>query len=157
MVIKKMTDLPYAEDINFWKTSKSSADDWMEKTKRLIVGYGGSVIAEAFGSNPSTGRGAFMLTFDMDGERFKVAWPVLPSKSNDERSARKQAATLLYHDIKGRVLSLQIFGARTAFFNYLMLKDGRTVSEWSRPEIIDNLPLLFAPPRPLFEGGEDHE
>ena len=44
-------ELPYAEDIgHYWETSRSSPDQWMEKTTKLIESLGGIVLAEGFES-----------------------------------------------------------------------------------------------------------
>jgi len=134
--------LPFAEDINFWMTSKASPDSWIEKAKRLIGSFGGKVTGEYFGSDDS-GRAAYMVTFVLDGDRYKIAWPVLPTRSKNESAARVQAATLLYHDVKGRCLTAAILGARTAFFNYLLLPDGRTASQASVPELMQGIPTIF--------------
>ena len=134
-------ELPYAEDINYWKTGQSSPDSWMGKSVRLIQGLDGFVIAEAFGKDAS-GSSAFMLAFEIEGNEFKVVWPVLPSKSGNEKAARTQAATMLHHDIKAKCISATVLGVRVAFFSYLLLGDGRTTTEFEteglRP-ILNNL------------------
>ncbi len=138
--------LPYAEDINYWKTSASGADAWLEKTSKLIQRLGGKVLAEGYGSEPGSGRAAFMLTFEISGERYQIIWPVLPTRlQKDERAARVQAATFLYHDTKAKCLKATIFGARTAFFEYVMLPDGRTASQVTTPELVHAIPEMFAP------------
>jgi hypothetical protein len=48
-----------------------------------------------------------MLEFDLGGERYKVVWPVLPTKTGKDRAARVQAATALYHDVKARCVTLK--------------------------------------------------
>ena len=138
--------LPYAEDVNYWKTSKSSPDIWMERTKRQIENLGGTVLAEGFGSEPGTGRAAYMLAFELDGERFKVVWPVLLSKAGNERAARVQAATLLYHDIKAKCISAAVLGTRAAFFSFLALSDGRTATDIAAPELVRLTPALLRAP-----------
>ena len=135
--------LPFAEDVNYWQTSKSSPDSWMEKTKRLILGLGGKVLMEGFGSEPMSGRSAFMLAFEIKGDHFKIVWPVLPSRGRNEGAARIQAATLIYHDTKAKCLSAVVLGARAAFFSYLMLPDGRTAVEASVPELAKGVPAML--------------
>ncbi len=54
------------------------------------------------------GRGAFIVAFELDGTPFKIVWPVLPTRGDNERAARVQAATFLYHDCKARVLSAAV-------------------------------------------------
>lgn len=139
-------DLPHAEDVNYWKTSKSSPDTWMERSRRQIEKLGGEVLAEGFGSEPGMGRAAYMLAFELDGERFKVVWPVLPSKTGNERAARVQAATLLYHDIKARSISSAVLGTRVAFFSFLALPDGRTAADIAAPELVRLTPTLLQAP-----------
>jgi len=148
-----MNTLPYAEDINYWKTSKSSPDTWMDKTKRQIKQLGGDVLMEGFGSEPTTGRAAFMLGFEIGGDKFKIVWPVLPSKSGNEKAARIQAATMLYHDVKAKCVSAAVLGTRAAFFSFLMLPDGRTASEVSAPELAQAIPALFASTAPKLKAG----
>jgi hypothetical protein len=148
-----MNETPYAEDINYWRTSRSSPDTWMDKTKRQIERLGGQVLAEGYGSEPATGRMAFVLAFQIGGDQFKVVWPALPSKTNNERAARIQAATMLYHDIKAKCISSAVLGVRTAFFSFLMLPNGRTAAEATAPELARAIPGLFASV-PLVEAGE---
>lgn len=146
--------LPFGEEINYWQTSQTSPDIWMEKTGKLIESRGGTVLAEAFGKEPNTGRSAYMLAFEIGGDHYKIVWPVLPSKTKNERAARIQAATLLYHDTKGKVLKSFIFGVRASFFEYLLLPDGRTAAEASNEALVEALPALFGPQRPTLNAGD---
>lgn len=133
----------YAEDVgNYWQTSRTSPDVWLEKAKREIVRAGGKVLGEAFGSEQG-GRSAFMLAFRFNGEDFKVIWPVLPSKSGNDRAARIQAGTMLYHDVKARAVSAKVLGLRVAFFSYLMLSDGRTAAQIAMPELLEAFPKML--------------
>jgi len=132
-------ELPEAESINYWKTSQSGPDKWIERATKVIEQYGGKVLAEGFGSN-ANGNAAYMIGFEMHGEKFKAVWPVLPSNARDERAARVQAATLLYHDIKGKCISATVLGARVSFFSYLMLSDGRTAIEATEKELLEGIP-----------------
>ena len=138
-----MTDLPYAEDVNYWITSKSSPDTWMDRSCRQIEKLGAHVLAEGFGSEPGLGRAAYMLAFELDGEDYKVIWPVLYSKTNNDKAARVQAATLLYHDIKAKCISAAVLGVRAAFFSFLMLPDGRTAADVAIPELIKLAPAML--------------
>lgn len=140
-----MKELPYAEDVNYWETSQTSPDSWIDKTERLIISKGGRVIKEAYGNEPTLNRAAYMLIFEIEGDLFKIIWPVLPSKTHKDRSARIQAATMLYHDIKAKCLSAEVLGSRTAFFSYFLLPDGRSVTEASIPELSQGIPALFNP------------
>lgn len=140
-----MNRLPYAEDVNYYKTGQSSADSWIEKAKKEIAGAGGKVLGEAFGSE-SGGRSAFMIQFAFKDEPFKLMWPVLPTRANTpaaERAAKIQAATMLYHDVKARCVAAKVLGFRTAFFNFLLLPTGETASQLATPELAIALPEMF--------------
>jgi len=137
-----MAELPFGEDINYWKTGSSSPEVWIAKARKLIVDFGGKILMEAFGMDES-GKAAFMLAFEIGGDRFKMAWPVLPSKTKNERAARIQSATMIYHDVKAKCVSAAVLGARTAFFSYLMLPDGRTAAQVATPEIAQTIPGLL--------------
>jgi hypothetical protein len=107
------------------------------------------VIAEAFGRQH--GEAAFMLRFLLDDDTFRVVWPVLEGKyEGDEqnasflRSARRQAATMLYHDVKASCVKARVMGARTAFFAHLEMNDGRVASELSGAEVA-RFPKLLGP------------
>ncbi len=142
--------LPFAEDVNYWKTSKTSPDTWMGKTQRLIEQLDGHVLAEGFGSEPSTGRAAYMLGFEIGGDHFKLVWPVLSSKSGNIRAARIQAATMLYHDVKARCVAAAVRGSRASFFSFLVLPDGRVVSEVAVPELTQAIPAQLMTTQPLL-------
>ena len=131
----------YAEDVNYWKTSRTSPGVWLEKAKREVVRAGGRVLAEGFGSDGE--QAAYMLAFSFGDERFKAVWPVLPSKSANERGARIQAATLLYHDVKAKSITAKVLGFRAAFFSYLLSPDGRTMAEMAMPELMGAFPRLL--------------
>ncbi|KKM80158.1 hypothetical protein LCGC14_1342650 [marine sediment metagenome] len=135
-----MTELPYAEDIgHYWQTSKSSPDQWIDRCKKLIESIGGVVVAEGFGA--VEGRSAYMMAFEIGDNSFKVVWPVLPSATGKSLAARRQAATLLYHDIKAKALTASVLGSKVAFFSYMMLSDGRVASEVAAPELIGAFPF----------------
>jgi len=152
-----MNRLPYAEDVNYWKTGKSDPDTWIAKAKELITKFGGTVIMEGFGSEALTGRSAYMLGFSIGGDNFKIVWPVLPTKSGkDEKAARIQAATMLHHDVKAKCISAAVLGARAAFFSYLVLPDGRTTAEVTTAELANSIPELFGNPQ-LETGNNDLE
>ncbi len=140
-----MNKLPYAEDIKvYWKTSQTAPGTWIERTKGQIEKMGGKVLLEAIGTEPNTGREALLMMFDVDGDRFKVIWPVLEAKKKaNEKAARIQAATMMFHDIKAKCVSANVVGARAAFFSYLLLPDGRAVVEASVPELQIDIPSLF--------------
>lgn len=138
-----------AEELeHYWQTSKSSPDDWLDKTERLIEGHGGRVLSRGYGK--ADGRAAYMIGFELEGNRYKIVWPVLSTKRS-EQAARIQAATLMYHDVKAKIVSSLVLGNRAAFFQYMMLNDGRTVTEVADPELAIVLPDLNMP---LLKGGE---
>lgn len=143
-----MRDLPFAETINYWKTSQSSPDVWLARTRVLIAKAGGKVLAEAYGSEIGTGRAAFMFAFELKGQRYKIVWPILPTKTGNRLATKRQAATMLHHDVKARCMSAKVLGARAAFFSYLMLPGGRTVSEVAAPELLEALPTFLRPALP---------
>lgn len=139
-----MIEIPFAEDVNYWKTSQSGSDTWIMRAVSEIEDAGGQILGEAFGS--SMGRSAFMLTFQIGEDVFRVVFPVLPTKTEketDRRAARVQAATLLYHDVKAKCLTARILGVRSAFFSYLVLPGGKTAAEATEPELLERLPLLL--------------
>jgi hypothetical protein len=151
----KMYELPYAEDIGTsWKTNSTAPGAWLDKIKKEIERFGGSVGIIATGTDPISGRDAFLIIFEIEGDRFKVVWPVLPTrKKQDEKSAQIQAASLLHHDIKAKCVSAKVVGARAAFFSYLLLPDGRSAVEASVPELQNDIPSLFNAPQ-IEQGGE---
>lgn len=134
-----------AEHVNYWKTSKSAPDTWIDRTKNLIEQLGGRVLMEGFGNEPTSGRAAFVLAFEIDGDQFKVVWPVLQSESKNEKAAKVQAATMLYHDIKAKCISSAVLGKRVAFFSFLMLPNGRNITELAAPDLMQDIPEMFAP------------
>ena len=138
----------YAEDVNYWKTGKSAPGIWLDKTAAQIEKLGGRVLIKAEGLHPETGREAYMLGLEIEGENYKVVWPVLPCYTQtqaNERAAKVQAATMLYHDVKARCVSAVVLGARQAFFSYYMLPDGRSVSSVSTPELSEAVNQFFPP------------
>ena len=133
-----------AEDLgHYWKTSRKSSDAWMEATVNLIKKHGGTPLQSFSGIDMVSNRSAIMISFQMEGETFKITWPALESKTNNKRSSLVQAATLVYHAVKTRLLEAKIIGARSAFFGFLMLEDGRSMAEVSNHEIIEMIPPLL--------------
>lgn len=133
--------MKYAEYCNYWKTSQKSADSWFEKTKDLIVDFGGRV--EAAGYGETDGRAAFMLRWSIGGDAFNMVWPVLSSETGDDASAKRQAATMLYRDTKAKLISAEVLGLRVAFFHWLALPDGRTVHQLTSNELIEQSPQFL--------------
>jgi len=129
--------LPQAEKINYWKTSTSQPEKWLDRASDQIEVLGGTVLTHAFGKDPSLGTSAYLMIFQIGGDQFKIVWPVLPIKNEkDQLAARRQAATLLYHDVKAKCLSATIKGARKAFFEYLSLPDGRSAGDLATEELL---------------------
>jgi hypothetical protein len=150
-----MPDILYAETVNYWKTGKSSPDTWTDRTRKQVENLGGTVLAEGYGSEPQTGRAAYMLGFEIGGERYKVVWPVLPSEGGDQRAAKVQAATIRCHDVKSRCIWSVVLGVRTAFFSFLMLPNGQTVADMSTPELGKMIPaLVSAAPQLMGENND---
>lgn len=131
----------YAEDINYWQTSRTSADEWILKTCKLIESFGGEIVTEAFGKQGN--NSAFVIHFRILEHNYKIAWPVLESKTGNERAARIQAATLIYHDVKAKCLTAKVLGVRAAFFNYLMLSNGQPAYILQAEEIADSFQKLL--------------
>lgn len=132
-----------AEELgHYYMTSRSSPDDWLDKTEKLIEGHGGRILSRGYGK--VDGRAAYMLGFELEGNRYKIVWPVLATKKN-EQAARIQAVTLMHHDVKAKIVSALVLGNRVAFFQYLMLPDGRTTAEIADDELALVLPDLNLP------------
>lgn len=141
-----MSELIYADDINYWKTSRSGVETWMERIEKQIEDAGGEMITDAFVSDSATLRAAFMVVFRIGEDQFKIMWPVLqPSKSGraEQKAAKVQAITALYHDIKNSCVKAKFVGSRHAFFDYYVLPDGRTTTEASLPELSAGIPSLL--------------
>lgn len=138
----------YAEDCNYWKTGTSSPDVVLDRAKAEIRTAGGRVLDEAF-RRDELGRAAYLLEFSLGGEHFRAVWPVLPTRTKkdvDERAARIQAVTMLFHDIKAKAVAAKVHGVRAAFFPYLLLPDGRTTSQLATPELSERYPQLLTAP-----------
>lgn len=122
----------YAENLPYFKTSNTAPDTWMAKASKEISKAGGLVLSEGFGS--SSGESAFMLRFDIGGDSYRVVWPCAESKFTAEpkgfaNASRRQAATMLYHDVKAMCVKSRALGAEVAFFSHLELPNGSVASE----------------------------
>jgi hypothetical protein len=108
---------------------------------------GATITAEGFGE--AGGKSAFMLAFGINGDRYRVVWPVLPTRTGSVAAARIQAATMLYHYCKGVCLRAVVCGAKDAFFSHLVLADGRMASQVATSELEAMTPqLLLGPAQP---------
>ena len=137
-----MADL-YAEKCNYWKTSKSAPDAWMEKIIGEIESFGGQIISSGFGNEHMTGRAAYMVRFSVEDETFRMVWPVMPSETGDTFAARRQAATMLWHDVKAKCVAAQVLGSRIAFFSWLELPDGRPMFQLANNELLEEAPRML--------------
>lgn len=133
----------YAEDVNYWQTSRTGPDAWLDKAKKEIIRAGGQVVGSAMVSDEITGQAGFMLAFQIGEDRFKLTWPVLKPKRGSMRAAKIQSSTALYHEVKAACVKAKFLGARSAFLSYLVLGDGRTASEVSDLGLIEVLPGML--------------
>lgn len=131
----------YAEDLNFWRTSRASPDTWLARARTQIQNLGGQIEGEAFGAGLD--KAAYMLAFSVNGDKFNIVWPVMQPKKGEVSAARIQAATMLYHYVKSVCLYATVVGARTAFFPHLVLGDGRTAAQLATPELIRGIPKML--------------
>jgi len=84
-----------------------------------------------------------MIAFEIENETFKVIWPVVKSYSGNEKAERIQAATSLYHYVKGVCLYAVVVGFRSAFFSHLLLPDGKIVSQIANEDIKNIIPEML--------------
>lgn len=131
---------PYAETVNYWKTSQIAPDSWVSKAKGEIERAGGIVLGHGTLTDGVTGRTVFILSFAFGEDRFRLQYPALVPKAGNERAAIIQAATILYRAVKARCVDAKVLGYRAAFMAFLLLPDGRTASELAVPELLDALP-----------------
>lgn len=139
--------MPYAEDINYWRTSKSSTDTWMEKIRKEIESIGG--VVNANGQFEQNGQTVFLIQFAIGDDTFEVRFPTLPLKkesSSNRTAAKIQALTALYHDVKAKCVLAKFTGIRFAFHSYLRLGDGRTAGEITAGEIASDMPRFLPSP-----------
>ena len=136
--------LPNAEDLPYWKSGQSPAESWLDKTEKLLVDAGGTVQLRMVGRQGEIE--GIIFGFVLAGDSYKLSWPVLPTRKEADRpAARRQAATMIYHDTKARVARLRIFGPRVVFADWLVLGDGSTVAERGGqgvPELLEGVKLL---------------
>ncbi len=139
--------LPLANTVPYFKTSKTPADQWIDRAMAEIKKVKGIIEGHAFGSETGSGRAAYMIAFRLGDDHFRLTWPVLPSRSGEERAAQTQAATLLFHDVKAMCVKAAVFGVRSAFFQHLLLPDGREAHQAATPELLEHLPAIAGAPR----------
>lgn len=117
----------FAEEIAYWDTNQSSADDKLDEAKVYVTGFGGQVLRSGFGDE--NGKAGFMLAFVLDGRQYEIYWPVLKTRGTTARAAklaRVQAATALFHHVKALVLASVFLGTYQAFLPYMLMPDGQT-------------------------------
>jgi len=139
---------PVPEELRYWKTSQSSPDGWIDKTIKILKEYGATFTGRAHGHDMTTGQEAYMMQFSIEGEEYKLVWPVLePKQESDRNAARRQAATMLHHDVKARIMYATVHGTRNAFLPMLLVSDsaGRMLAmgEITTPELTDRIPKLL--------------
>ena len=137
----EVQQLPHAESLNYWKSSTSSAQSWLDKTEALIEGFGGEVSVVAKGKQDD--RVVFVMEFEFYPDRFRAVWPVLPPRGGDIKAAERQAATMLFHDVKARTLRVAVMGPRTAFLDFLLVESGMTLAQLSSAELQRGVPPLL--------------
>lgn len=138
-----MRDLPWGPNLPFWKSGRSEPGTWIEKTAKLISRWDGAeVLGSGYQRDPSTDVMAYVVAFTVHGASYRAVWPVLEHDERHQLAARRQAATMLYHDVKNRLLAAEVFGFRAAFMQYMALPDGRLGMQAADE---DSLPKLLAP------------
>ncbi len=133
-----------AKELPYWKTGRSSPDEWLRKA-RLHVEQAGGTITEG-GTIMQYGREVVLLGFELDGATFRVVWPVLEHDPHDNQAAVRQAATMLYHDVKSRCVAARVKGARWAFHAELVLPDGTMAGALDDGELMKRLPKMCRQP-----------
>ena len=140
-------DKIHPEKLPYWKTGQSSPDIWIEKAINLIVKFGAKLQGQAYGHDASTGDEAFMIAFSTDEENYRITWPIpQPKYEKDRGAAKRQAATMLYHDVKARLLYAEIHGFRNAFLPMLLVSgNGRKLplGQIATPELTQEFPKLL--------------
>ena len=134
-------ELPEAESLNYWKSGRGSPDGWIAKARTQLDRAGGLWLGEAFISTPEGAK--FVVSFELEDQLYRIEWPVLPS--SEELAARRQAATMIYHDVKAMCVKARVFGFRVAFLSHLVLPNGRTAASAPASKIAG----LLAPPANL--------
>lgn len=137
-----MHKLPYAEDVNYWKTGQTASDKKLDSAAKLIEDVGGEIHMKMVGM--MYGRSAVILGFALDGVPHQIAWPVLETRhgEKDTRAARLQAATFVYHDVKAKVVSYQVLGAAAFADIRLIESQNRTPRQALYDGQPDDLKLL---------------
>lgn len=133
-------ELPFAEDVNYWKSGRSAPDTIIDEVCEMIEDCGGEVTQRLMGKVRQ--REAIRIQFELLDKTYLIVWPVLESRGGDTMAARRQATTFVKHDIKAKVMVCKVLGPERAFFDYLCLPDGRPVYEVSAIELAKQIPRL---------------
>ena len=131
-------------DLPYWKTGRSSPDEWIRKARDQLERVGGTITES--GNIMQHGREVVLIGFRLDGDQFRIVWPVMGHEPNENLAAVRQAATMLYHDVKARCVAVLVKGARWAFHAELLLPDGETVGTLSDDRLMKLLPAMCRQP-----------
>jgi len=138
----------YAEDVNYLNTGKSNPDVWIERAKKEIRNISGKILQSGYAEQ--NGQAAFLLKFQIGDDTFDIKWQTLPGHyaRTTELMRKRQAATLLFHDVKHRCVMAKIRGIRSTFLEYLTLPNGQTMGETVAnvdqfKAILQNTPILL--------------
>jgi len=128
----------------YWDTGQSAPDEWLRKAKEQIEKVGGEVTES--GIIMQYNRTVVMIGFALEGDNFRVVWPVLAHDPKENQTAVRQAATMLFHDVKARCVAVMVKGARLAFHAELILPDGRSAGSLSDGDLVKCLPEMLQQP-----------
>lgn len=141
-------ELPAARSMNYFNSGKSAPDVMLENAINLITENGGEFLGDVYGRDATTGREAFMVHFKAAGQEYKIVWPILPHEPGDRLAAKRQAATMIFHDVKAKMVAAQVLGFRVAFFGQLLLPDGTLAANLTTDRLETILPaVVFHQPK----------
>lgn len=145
--------LPYAEGINYWQSNSNDPNVTLGRAKKLIEDIGGRIDSEFIGMYQ--GQAMVVLGFTLQGESFRIDQVVLPSreKGPDCPAARRQAASMIHHAVKNRVVEAKVKGAVTAFVNYKLIQ-GTPVEQLADPRMAEMAQRLLPAGAVHKEGGD---
>ena len=103
-------ELPYAEEVNYWKTGTTAPDTILDNACKEVAKAGGTIMASAIGM--MAGKAAIMMQFELGGAVHRITWPILDTSKGDVNTAaaRRQAASFVFHDMKARALQFKVIG-----------------------------------------------
>lgn len=140
----------YAEDVNYFNTSTTHFETWIERAKKEITAIGGEVLQSGYAEKGIAGT--FMLECIIGGDKYAIRWETLPARKpkTSVASLKRQAATLLYHDVKYKCVMAKIRGVRATFLEYLSLPGGQTMGEAvanidQLKAMLANTPIMLGP------------